>query len=103
MKFHLEGLAKDFATNLEERIRKKVERKFVLYAIYGLQHGFRSGFIKKFSENLYEIVIGDLRFLGTIIQQDFYLLVGFQKKSQKTPERMITLAKEKIKLWNSKN
>ena len=98
MKFYFRVVAREFMESLDERIRNRINRKLELYGEYGLNYILRSSYLKKFSEDLYEVIVmHDYRFLGTMINEDFYLVIGFQKKSQKTPYRMIQYAINIIK------
>ena len=98
MKIHLKDLAEEFVESLGESLRSKILLKLELYEEYGLRYMYQSGYLKKFSDGLYEIIVlRDYRFLGTMIHDNFFLVIGFRKKSQKTPRRMVQHAVRKIK------
>jgi len=61
----------------------------------------RDKIVKKLEPNLYELIISwreaNYRIFFTIINQDYYLLHIFYKKSQKTPRKEINLARNRNK------
>ncbi len=54
-------------------------------------------FVKKLRDKLYELRISNLRIFYTIQNNEYYLLHGFKKKSQKTPAKEIKTAVDRMK------
>ncbi|MDD4902751.1 MAG: type II toxin-antitoxin system RelE/ParE family toxin [Patescibacteria group bacterium] len=61
----------------------------------GLQNLFKSKYARKLEEDIYEIRSNKLRILFTLKDEICWFLHVFLKKSQKTPERELNVARQR--------
>lgn len=92
----------DFIKSQEKRTRKLIYKKLNLYQQlldqFGLQKLIQTGDVKKFKNGgFHEVIIGNFRFTGLVMENKFYLVYGFKKKGQKTKKQDIKTTIIKIK------
>lgn len=89
---------KDFIKEQDESIYAKI-----LLSIQLLQNNgpfLKPPYIKKLQNRLYELRISGkipIRIFYTILNNEYYLLHGYKKKSQKTPARELKVAIDRMK------
>ena len=76
-------------------LSEKINDYFTALAKYGLSLG--EPYIKHIEGELWEIRPKNQRFLFAKINDGFYILSHFEKKTTKTPKREIDLAKARLK------
>ena len=88
-----------FIDSLERQTRSKVERHIDLLEKFGNQ--LRMPYSKSLGSNLFELRIKgqhEVRVFYTFDNNKAVFLHGFIKKSQKTPQKELEIAKSKLKL-----
>ena len=96
----------DWILNLENEAKAKVLRNIQL--LKELNINLKAPFVKPLKNKLYELRTKDSKGIYRIIyfaykNQTFYLLNGFVKKDQKTPNKEIELAQSRMKEIINKN
>ena len=91
---------KEWIKSLDEKLRLKVYRSFELLEEFNLN--LKAPYVKPLEDKLYELRIKDQKGIYRIIYfaytgQEFIMLNGFVKKTQKTPKNEIELAKIRMK------
>ena len=91
---------KEWIDALDMKLQLKIFRAFELLEEFNIN--LKAPYVKPLPDKLYELRIKDAKGIYRIIYfaytgQTFIMLNGFVKKSQKTPEREIELAKKRIK------
>ena len=90
---------------VEEFIKEQDEATYakLLTAILLLRNGgpfLKPPFIKKLQDKLYELRVAGvvaIRIFYTIKNQEYYLLHSFKKKTQKTPNKELKIAVDRMK------
>lgn len=87
----------NFIKKLSSDNFKKVERAInrVEEQQYGLANLFKSEYLKKLEKDIYEIRPGNFRILFTLRDDICWLLHIFFKKSNKTPDKDLKVARQR--------
>ena len=89
---------KDFIEDQDKVIRTKIALSILLLKNQG--PFLKPPYIKKLQDKLYELRISgamQIRIFYTIHHSEYYLLHAFRKKTQKTPNRELKIAVDRIK------
>ena len=89
---------KDFIGEQDPTIRSKIALSILLLKNQG--PFLKPPYIKKLQDKLYELRISgttQIRIFYTIYHSEYYLLHAFRKKTQKTPNRELRIAVDRIK------
>lgn len=89
----------EFIKSQQSSTQSKITHLVDMLAKYGPTLGMPH--VKKLGQSLYELRIrgkDEIRIFFTFKSQDIYLLHGFKKKSQKTPQKEIDIALKRMKL-----
>ncbi len=91
---------KEWIDTLEVKLQLKIFRAFELLEEFNIN--LKAPYVKPLEDKLYELRIKDLKGIYRIIYfaytgQEFIMLNGFIKKTQKTPKKEIELAKTRMK------
>ncbi|WP_297212651.1 MULTISPECIES: type II toxin-antitoxin system RelE/ParE family toxin [Thermodesulfovibrio] len=84
-----------FILNLQERDRNKIFQVLTIVEERNLK--VSSEWLKKVTENLWELRVKNFRFLGSIEDDIFTIWNGFTKKSMRIPKKEIELATKRMK------
>lgn len=93
MEVHYHDDVKVFIKQLQKPARMKLLRSIELLEEYGAHLSMPH--VKKMMENLYELRVRgkqEVRIFFTYCESNAFLLHGFVKKSQKTPQKEIQIA-----------
>ena len=88
---------KDFIREQDKATYAKILNYILLLKTYGPY--LKPPYIKKLQNKLYELRISGratIRIFYTIVRNEYYLLHGFKKKTQKTPTKEIKTALDRI-------
>ncbi len=91
---------KEWIDTLEVKLQLKIFRAFELLEDFNIN--LKAPYVKPLEDKLYELRIKDQKGIYRIIYfaytgQEFIMLNGFVKKTQKTPKKEIELAKTRMK------
>ncbi|MBI3956011.1 type II toxin-antitoxin system RelE/ParE family toxin [Candidatus Gottesmanbacteria bacterium] len=89
---------KEFIEEQEMSTRTKITHAIEFLETYGPY--LKPPYIKKLKDKLYELRISGkiaIRIFYTTMNNEYYLLHAFQKKSQKTPHKELRAALDKLK------
>ena len=91
---------KEWIDTLEVKLQLKIFRAFELLEDFNIN--LKAPYVKPLEDKLYELRIKDPKGIYRIIYfaytgQEFIMLNGFVKKTQKTPKKEIELAKIRMK------
>ena len=91
---------KEWIDTLEVKLQLKIFRAFELLEEFNIN--LKAPYVKPLEDKLYELRIKDPKGIYRIIYfaytgQEFIMLNGFVKKTQKTPKKEIELAKTRMK------
>ena len=97
MKLITDPRVQEFIDDLEKDDKGRVLHHVDLFIQYGF--ALPAKYLKKLESNLWELRPGTIRlFLGCIIDTEQWTIVhGFKKKTQKTPEKELKTARLRIK------
>jgi phage-related protein len=87
-----------FVEGLEMKLAARISQSIDLLENYG--PFLKPPYIKKLQGNLYELRIKgtiSIRVFYTIVDNEYYLLHAFKKKTQKTPAKEIRIALDRMK------
>jgi len=91
---------KEWIDTLEMKLQLKIFRAFELLEDFNIN--LKAPYVKPLGDKLYELRIKDQKGIYRVIYfahtgQEFIMLNGFMKKTQKTPKKEIELAKTRMK------